>query len=174
MPSATAADVDAAVTAARAALPRWWQTTVAERAGYLRRIRDGPAKRQDQIAETIASERGCPLRTATKIQAALPQTVLAGYADLIESDEFDTRVGNTIVAREPAGVVGAITAWNYCSSTCSTKRTYPRAWPTSCPATDRGWGRPSPVIPPSARRHEHPRGRAAAGPPTQVTRARRG
>lgn len=42
VPSATAADVDAAVTAARAALPRWWQTTVAERAGHLRRIRDGP------------------------------------------------------------------------------------------------------------------------------------
>lgn len=46
---------------------------------------------------------GCPLRTATKTQAALPQTVLAGYADLIESYEFDTRVGNSIVAREPAG-----------------------------------------------------------------------
>ena len=65
--SATAADVDAAVTAARAALPRWWQTTVAERAGYLRRIRDGLAKRQDEIAATIASEMGCPLRTATML-----------------------------------------------------------------------------------------------------------
>src|SRR5690606_14717289 len=39
--------------------------------------------------------------------------VVGGYADLLESYEFDTRVGNTIVAREPVGVVGAITPWNY-------------------------------------------------------------
>jgi aldehyde dehydrogenase (NAD+) len=113
VPAGTSADVDRAVAAARAAFPAWSQTTVGERAEYLRRIRDGLAKRQDEIAETIATEMGCPLRTATKIQAALPQTVLGAYADMIESYEFDSRVGNTIVAREPAGVVGAITPWNY-------------------------------------------------------------
>lgn len=113
IPAGTAADVDAAVAAARAAFPAWSQTTVSERAEYLRRIRDGLAKRQDEIAETIATEMGCPLRIATKIQAALPQTVISTYAGMIESYEFDSRVGNTIVAREPAGVVGAITPWNY-------------------------------------------------------------
>lgn len=113
IPAGTAADVDAAVAAARAAFPAWSRTTASERAGYLRRIRDGLAKRQDEIAETIATEMGCPLRISTKIQAALPQTVIGTYADMIESYEFDSRVGNTIVAREPAGVVGAITPWNY-------------------------------------------------------------
>src|SRR5690606_10564209 len=113
IPAGTAEDVDEAVRAARAAFPAWSSTPVAERADVLRRIRDGLAKRQDEIAETIATEMGCPLRTSTKIQAALPQTVVGGYADLLESYEFDTRVGNTIVAREPVGVVGAITPWNY-------------------------------------------------------------
>ncbi len=113
VPAGAAADVDRAIAAARAAVPSWSQTTVSERAEFLRRIRDGLAKRQDEIAETISTEMGCPLRIATKIQAALPQTVVGAYADLIGSYEFDTRVGNTIVAREPAGVVGAITPWNY-------------------------------------------------------------
>jgi aldehyde dehydrogenase (NAD+) len=113
VPAGTATDVEEAVAAARAAFPSWSRTPVAERAQALRRIRDGLAKRQDEVAETISTEMGCPLRISTKIQAALPQTVLGAYADLIESYEFDTRVGNTIVAREPAGVVGAITPWNY-------------------------------------------------------------
>ena len=113
VPAGGPGDVDVAVAAARAAFPAWSQTPVAERAEVLRRIRDGLAKRQDEIAATIATEMGCPLRIATKIQAALPQTVLGAYADMIESYGFDSRVGNTIVAREPAGVVGAITPWNY-------------------------------------------------------------
>jgi aldehyde dehydrogenase (NAD+) len=113
VPAGTAGDVDAAVAAARAAFPTWSQTSAGERAQVLRRVRDGLAKRQDEVAETISTEMGCPLRIATKIQAALPQTVIGAYADMIESYEFDSRVGNTIVAREPAGVVGAITPWNY-------------------------------------------------------------
>ncbi|SHK10283.1 Acyl-CoA reductase [Pseudonocardia thermophila] len=113
VPAGTAADVDEAVRAARAAFPAWSQTPVAERAAILRRIRDGLAKRQDEIAETISTEMGCPLRISQKIQAALPQTVVGSYADVLESFEFDTRVGNSIVAREPVGVVGAITPWNY-------------------------------------------------------------
>jgi aldehyde dehydrogenase (NAD+) len=113
VPAGTAGDVDAAVAAARAAFPTWSRTSAGERAQVLRRVRDGLAKRQDEVAETISTEMGCPLRIATKIQAALPQTVIGAYADMIESYEFDSRVGNTIVAREPAGVVGAITPWNY-------------------------------------------------------------
>jgi aldehyde dehydrogenase (NAD+) len=113
VPAGTPADVDRAVAAAAAAFPSWSRTSVGERAEVLRRVRDGLAKRQDEIAETISTEMGCPLRIATKIQAALPQTVVGAYADLIESYQFDERVGNTIVAREPGGVVGAITPWNY-------------------------------------------------------------
>ncbi|MXP23404.1 aldehyde dehydrogenase family protein [Gordonia sp. HNM0687] len=113
VPAGSAADVDAAVAAARDAFPAWSRTSVSDRADYLRRIRDGLAKRQDEFAETIATEMGCPLRIAGRIQAALPQTVVGGVADLIESYEFDSVAGTSIVAREPVGVVGAITPWNY-------------------------------------------------------------
>ena len=79
----------------------------------LRSLRDPLAKREDEIAATITAEMGCPTRTATRIQAALPQTVVGSYADLLEEYEFDHRVGNSLVTREPVGVVGAITPWNY-------------------------------------------------------------
>ena len=79
----------------------------------LRSLRDQLAKRKDEIAATITAEMGCPTRTATRIQAALPQTVVGSYADLLEEYEFDHRVGNSLVTREPVGVVGAITPWNY-------------------------------------------------------------
>jgi aldehyde dehydrogenase (NAD+) len=113
IPSGTPANVDAAVAAARAAFPSWSTTPVPRRAALLRTLADHLAKRSDEIARTIAAEMGCPLRMATRIQAALPQTVVAGYADLIERFEFDDRVGTSLVTREPAGVVGAITPWNY-------------------------------------------------------------
>jgi len=54
----------------------------------LRSLRDQLAKREDEIAATITAEVGCPTRTATRIQAALPQTVVGSYADLLEKYEF--------------------------------------------------------------------------------------
>jgi aldehyde dehydrogenase (NAD+) len=113
VPAATAEDVDRAVDAARAAFPAWSATSIRRRAELLRGLSDQLGKRAGELAETIATEMGCPMRIATRIQAALPQTVLDSYADLIENYEFDERVGNSLVTREPAGVVGAITPWNY-------------------------------------------------------------
>ena len=113
IPRGTAADVDHAVQAARAAFPAWAATPRAVRAGHLRRLTDLLAKRADEIAETIATDVGTPLRIASRIQAALPLTDLATYADLLEQDEPAERIGNSLVVREPAGVVAAITPWNY-------------------------------------------------------------
>jgi len=113
VPDGTAEDVDRAVRAARAAFPAWSSTTRAERARYLRRLHEGLAKRADEIAETIATDVGTPLRIATRIQAALPQTDVSTYVDLLEQDEPEEKVGNTLVVREAAGVVAAITPWNY-------------------------------------------------------------
>ncbi|MGW0737391.1 aldehyde dehydrogenase family protein [Streptomyces sp. NPDC002851] len=113
VPAGSASDVNRAVAAAQTAFPAWAQTSPSERADLLRRIQEGLAKRSQEIAETISAEMGCPIRTASRIQAALPLTVIGSYAELLESYEFDERVGNTIVTREAAGVVGAITPWNY-------------------------------------------------------------
>lgn len=113
VPAGSATDLDRAVAAARAAFPAWSRTQPHERAELLRRIREGLAERSQEIAETIATEMGCPIRIASRIQTALPLTVIDSYAELLGSYAFDERVGNSLVMREAAGVVGAITPWNY-------------------------------------------------------------
>ena len=113
VPEGTAADADRAVAAARRAFPGWAGTPRASRAQLLSRLRDGLAERADAVAESITAEVGTPARTAAKIQAALPQTDVAYYAELLREDETETRTGNTLIAREPVGVVACITPWNY-------------------------------------------------------------
>ncbi|KAA9150409.1 aldehyde dehydrogenase family protein [Amycolatopsis acidicola] len=113
IPQGGVADVDRAVAAAKRAFPGWAATSRAERAELLGRLLDGLAKRADEIGETIAKDVGTPLKIAQRIQAALPQTDVKTYVDLLAADEPEERVGNSLIVREPAGVVGAITPWNY-------------------------------------------------------------
>ncbi|MBC7594454.1 MAG: aldehyde dehydrogenase family protein [Kineosporiaceae bacterium] len=113
VPEGTAGDVDGAVMAARKAFPAWSATTRAERAELLHKLQEGLAKRAEDIGLSIAQEVGTPLRIATRIQAALPQTDVGIYIDLLEADEIEEQVGNTLIAKEPVGVVAAITPWNY-------------------------------------------------------------
>jgi len=113
VPEASVADVDDAVAAARAAFVSWSGTPVAERVRLLRALRDELVVRHDEISETITAEMGAPRWIANKIQAVLPATVVGAFADLLERYEFEERSGDTLIVREPAGVVGAITPWNY-------------------------------------------------------------
>ncbi|MDN5854198.1 MAG: aldehyde dehydrogenase family protein [Actinomycetia bacterium] len=113
IPEGGVTDVDRAVEAARTALRQWSATTRAERAAHLQRLQDGLAKRAEEIGETIAKEVGTPLRIATRIQAALPQTDVATYVELLGEEEHDEKVGNSLIVKEPIGVVAAITPWNY-------------------------------------------------------------
>ncbi|MEV0068300.1 MULTISPECIES: aldehyde dehydrogenase family protein [unclassified Amycolatopsis] len=113
IPEGSADDVDRAVRAAREAFPAWSATTRAERAELLRKLHEGLAKRAEEIGETIARDVGTPLRIATRIQAALPQTDVQTYVDLLGEDAPEEKVGNSLIVREAAGVVAAITPWNY-------------------------------------------------------------
>jgi len=113
VPEASTEDVDAAVMAARTAFEQWSGTAVAERVRLLRALREQIVLRHAEIAETITAEMGAPRWISTRIQAALPATVVGAYADLLEGYEFEERSGDTLIVREPAGVVGAITPWNY-------------------------------------------------------------
>src|SRR5207344_1122586 len=65
------------------------------------------------IARTISAEVGTPLKMASRIQAALPQSSFALYAQLAAEFPFEEQVGNSRVVRDPVGVVAAITPWNY-------------------------------------------------------------
>jgi aldehyde dehydrogenase (NAD+) len=113
VPAGTAVDVDRAVAAARSAFPAWSATPPAERAAVLGRLAEVLATRAESIAELIATEVGSPLKFARSVQAGLPPTVLRSYAELLPDYAFSERVGNSLVLREPVGVVGAITPWNY-------------------------------------------------------------
>jgi aldehyde dehydrogenase (NAD+) len=113
VPAATAEDVDAAVRAARAALPGWAATPPAGRAARLAALREVLAARQDEIAGTVTAELGAPLAFSRTVHAGVPIAVTGSYAGLAVTYAFEERVGNSLVLHEPAGVVGAITPWNY-------------------------------------------------------------
>jgi acyl-CoA reductase-like NAD-dependent aldehyde dehydrogenase len=113
IPAGNEKDIDAAVAAARGALAGWSATPVERRAELLQKISDGLKSRADELARLIAQEVGMPLKMATRIQAGLPIANFANYAKLVRDFKFEERVGNSLVVREPVGVVGAITPWNY-------------------------------------------------------------
>jgi aldehyde dehydrogenase (NAD+) len=113
VPEGTPADVDRAVAAARAAWPGWAGLSRAERAAYLSALHAGLLARRDELAATITMEMGAPARIAGPIQVGQPLTVLQSYVDLLAEPEEPERIGNSLVLREPVGVVGAITPWNY-------------------------------------------------------------
>ncbi len=111
VPSGSSDDVDAAVAAARRAFDPL--ITVAERKDRLARVIAAMEKRLPDIAETITREMGAPVRIAQSVQTQVPLAVANGFADVLATFEFEERVGNSLVIREPYGVVGAITPWNY-------------------------------------------------------------
>jgi aldehyde dehydrogenase (NAD+) len=113
------ADIDAAVTAARRALDSgpWGRSTPSERAAVMRRFAAALAKRANATSRLVSQENGMPLWLSTSFNGAAPVGALERYADWAETVLFEeTRAsasGATIVRREPVGVVGAITPWNY-------------------------------------------------------------
>ncbi|MFI9173317.1 aldehyde dehydrogenase family protein [Streptomyces lincolnensis] len=113
VPAGTAEDVDAAVRAARAALPGWAATAPADRAARLGALRDVLSARAEEIAETVTAELGSPLKFSQAVHAAVPIAVAGSYAELAATYAFEEKVGNSTVHHEPVGVVGAITPWNY-------------------------------------------------------------
>ncbi|MGW1672100.1 aldehyde dehydrogenase family protein [Streptomyces sp. NPDC002324] len=113
VPAGTAEDVDAAVRAARAALPGWAATPPAERGALIGALRDALAARRQEIAETVTAELGAPLPFSQRVHADLPVAVAGSYAELAAKHLFEERIGNSTVYHEPIGVVGAITPWNY-------------------------------------------------------------
>jgi acyl-CoA reductase-like NAD-dependent aldehyde dehydrogenase len=113
VPLGTPADVDRAVAAARAAFESWSQTPVDVRSKYLRDISAALAGRGREIAELIASEVGMPLTAAEFIQGGLAISDWNNYADELDRYQWEEQVGNSLVVKEPIGVVGCITPWNY-------------------------------------------------------------
>ncbi|MDN5749681.1 MAG: aldehyde dehydrogenase family protein, partial [Pseudonocardia sp.] len=113
VPAGTVAEVNRAVRAARAASAEWTALDIAERAIVVRRISEGLAARASDIAATVTREMGSPIGFSRTVQAGLPVATSAGVAALAAEFPWAEEIGNSLVVREPVGVVAAITPWNY-------------------------------------------------------------
>ncbi len=114
VPRGTAEDVDRAVAAARKAFDGGWSTTtVDERAAWLEKLSAAMKTRVPQVAEAIAHEVGTAIGYATRVQAEFPISMIGMNANFIREFKFEEQLGNSLVIKEPVGVVGCITPWNY-------------------------------------------------------------
>ena len=115
--SATLADIDDAVAAARAALPAWRATPPRERAEALVAFGTALSARAASTAKLVTRENGMPFRLSRGANGAFPAALLNYYATMIvdtpDEEIRPSAIGHTIVRREAVGVVAAITPWNY-------------------------------------------------------------
>ena len=113
IPEGTPGDVAKAAAAAKAAFESWSTLPREERAKYMNRIGDALAGRMDEIASAISRETGMAKPLSNIIQVGIPINSFKKAAELAESFAFEKEYGSSLIIREPIGVVGCITPWNY-------------------------------------------------------------
>ena len=106
-------DVDRAVRAARKAFESFGLTTREQRLELLQSIGAAYQKHFDEMAETISLEMGAPLWLSKAAQAAAPLGHLAATLEVLKNYQFEHQKGATMFRREPIGVCGLITPWNW-------------------------------------------------------------
>ena len=109
----SAADVDAACKAARAAFASYSRTTREERIALLERIISGYQARYGEFAAAISAEMGAPMPLATNAQAAMVVAHFTTALEVLRNFEFEEDLGTTRIFREPIGVCAFITPWNW-------------------------------------------------------------
>ena len=107
------ADVNKAVAAATEAFESFSQTTVAERVEMFGAILGEYTKRYDDIAQAISTEMGAPIWLSKAAQAATGQAHFATTMEILKNFEWEEKKGNYLLRREPVGVCGLITPWNW-------------------------------------------------------------
>jgi aldehyde dehydrogenase (NAD+) len=113
IPEGTPADVDRAVAAARAAFDGWAATPLQTRVDLCTAIGLKLQERSEELAALITQELGSPIKVSMMVQAGLPAIDFMSMQHLVEHLPWEQQIGNSLVVREPIGVVGAITPWNY-------------------------------------------------------------
>lgn len=109
----SSADVDKAVAAARTAFETYSQTSVQERADLLQAIVTAYQKRMGEIAKVISAEMGAPMKLAQAAQATAGLAHFMTALNVLKDYSFEERKGKTLIVREPIGVCGLITPWNW-------------------------------------------------------------
>jgi aldehyde dehydrogenase (NAD+) len=114
VPRGTAEDVDRAVKAARKAFDTGWgSAAIEERAVWLEKLAAAMKERVPRIAEAIAHEVGTAIGYATRVQAEFPVSMIGLNAKFVREVTLEEELGNSLVVKEPVGVVGCVTPWNY-------------------------------------------------------------
>lgn len=106
-------DVDKAVVAAQKAFESFSQTSIETRLSMLERIREGLIKHTPEIARLISEEMGAPMTFAHDAQAATCVAHADAMIAVLKDFSFEQAVGNTLITKEPIGVVGLIAPWNW-------------------------------------------------------------
>ncbi|MEX5627555.1 aldehyde dehydrogenase family protein [Pseudomonas marginalis] len=109
----SAEDVDRAVAAARGAFAGWSATPAAARAQVLGKIHALILERTEQLAQALSLEMGAAIGFARAMQVPLAAEHVRVARDLLSSYRFQTVEGGTAIEREPIGVCGLITPWNW-------------------------------------------------------------
>src|SRR6201991_3706417 len=107
------ADVDKAVKAARKAFAGWSQTSREERLDVLQALMAEYQKRSADLADAVNEEMGAPASLAAGPQVGLGLGHLATAIDVLKNFDFEEQHGSTLVVKEPVGVCGLITPWNW-------------------------------------------------------------
>jgi len=113
VPEGTPEDIDRAVAAARGAFAGWSSTPVEERTALLTAVSGALGARLESLADLITHEVGMPQVLSQLVQVGLPMATFGSMAQIAADFTWEQTVGNSLVVREPVGVVGAITPWNY-------------------------------------------------------------
>ena len=109
----SAQDVDKAVAAARRAFESYSRTTREERIALLQKIVGVYQARYEDLAKTISSEMGAPIWLSKAAQAATGIAHFMQAVEVLKTYEFEEKRGKTMIVREPVGVCGFITPWNW-------------------------------------------------------------
>jgi acyl-CoA reductase-like NAD-dependent aldehyde dehydrogenase len=113
VPSGNVDDVNAAVAAARTAFKTWSRTSAAYRSELIGKIAARFTADMAKIGELCARELGTPLKTSVGLHGGLGVGVMSSYKDVPFEMEKEEKIGNSIIIKEPIGVCGFITPWNF-------------------------------------------------------------
>lgn len=113
VPRGNAVDVDLAVMAASRAFQEWSRTLVEERIGYMEKVLEYLLTQKEVLIDLETKELGAPVKWAERAHVNGPIGRLENYIRLIRNFEFVTELKHAKIIKEPIGVVGCLTPWNY-------------------------------------------------------------
>ena len=113
IPVGSADDVDKAASAARIAFDSWAKSSIEERINILNALSNALKEKGESIAQTITAEVGTPIGYSRVAMVGTPRVVSRSYAKILENFNWEEKVRNSIICKEPIGVCAFITPWNF-------------------------------------------------------------